>query len=566
MLWGLSAILVTSPLLAESRQPLRVLGSATIRATTLPGHAGPRVEGRLADDGDRPVSGARIDVDLTRVGAALPPRNIIPCPSYPAPPATSDDELAVATDAEGRFCFELPDTPGSGSIGLGYTDPEHLLGSASLSVAATPERQAIELRFVQAPHVLSLNTPTHAVEVSTRLRFPGPSRESLVEAELIVELGLEAPHRELVPLATSRTHVGERARFELSSDALGAPGAALLVARIKRPEGLAGEEARKRITKTAFVELSPVGDRHAGDAQDGIEVEVLARTVTGEVDGGSVEARLDGNPISTASVANGRARLLVRLPGRTPSGSTPEPVSIELVYVSSAPWWLPGPPAHTVVELRPASVWRQLPWFVAAAGILAWIAVLWTRPAERKRARSAEPPRPPGREELAVDESDARGYAGTVRDAHTGEALSGAELTILAPGLEGEVVLEQVTTDRSGAFTADWTRDTPDATRLRVAAAGYSTLDRPLPARGTLTVHLVARRRALLTRLIAWAERRGKPWYTGRPPTPRQVALTADLRGEELTADWARSVEEAVYGPSDPKEETERQLEGREPR
>ena len=70
---------------------------------------------------------------------------------------------------------------------------------------------------------------------------------------------------------------------------------------------------------------------------------------------------------------------------------------------------------------------------------------------------------------------------------------------------------------------------------------------------GLLELSLISRRRALMQRLVRWAERRGKPWT--RPsgePTPAQIAAVAVNEAEPEVERWARGVERLAFGPTPP--------------
>jgi hypothetical protein len=70
---------------------------------------------------------------------------------------------------------------------------------------------------------------------------------------------------------------------------------------------------------------------------------------------------------------------------------------------------------------------------------------------------------------------------------------------------------------------------------------------------GVIELSLISRRRALMDRLVRWAERRGKPWL--RPtaePTPAEIAATASLEAEPDVERWARGLERLAFGPVPP--------------
>ena len=86
-----------------------------------------------------------------------------------------------------------------------------------------------------------------------------------------------------------------------------------------------------------------------------------------------------------------------------------------------------------------------------------------------------------------------------------------------------------------------------------MTAPYHATLTAPSQVRGVLQLSLVSRRRALLERLVRWAERHGKPWT--RPlgePTPSNVASIAASESEPQVESWARAVEHLAFGASPP--------------
>ena len=142
------------------------------------------------------------------------------------------------------------------------------------------------------------------------------------------------------------------------------------------------------------------------------------------------------------------------------------------------------------------------------------------------------------------------GYRGYVRDAHDGTPLSPAAVSFVLPGTSGRV-LQQCLTTPDGSFRTE--SSFPAGTLIEVTAPFHATLTAPLPAPGVLELSLVSRRRALLDRLVRWAERHGKPWIrAGGDPTPATVATTAQGEQEPQVETWARSIEHLAFGASPP--------------
>ena len=96
-------------------------------------------------------------------------------------------------------------------------------------------------------------------------------------------------------------------------------------------------------------------------------------------------------------------------------------------------------------------------------------------------------------------------------------------------------------------------------------ARWHARLKRPLPQPGLLKIHLVTRRRALLNRLVDWAERMGYPWRTRIEPTPADVRGTAARQDMPQVERWAESIEGAAFGPEAVDEARENEIRGQEP-
>jgi len=75
----------------------------------------------------------------------------------------------------------------------------------------------------------------------------------------------------------------------------------------------------------------------------------------------------------------------------------------------------------------------------------------------------------------------------------------------------------------------------------------------PLPVPGVIELSLISRRRALLARLVRWAERRGRPWTQPvGEPTPDHIATVAANEAEPRVERWARGLEYLAFGPTPP--------------
>jgi hypothetical protein len=156
------------------------------------------------------------------------------------------------------------------------------------------------------------------------------------------------------------------------------------------------------------------------------------------------------------------------------------------------------------------------------------------------------------------------GWKGRVLDAHEGTPIEAARISVLIPAFGGDGCATSGVTDEQGHFELDHVERTEGA-RLEVTARWHSTLVKPLPPPGLITVNLLSRRRALLGRLVDWALRAGRPWTQPGDPTPGHVARVARARHAQDVEGWAESVENAAFGPEPPDADVEQEVREREP-
>jgi hypothetical protein len=303
--------------------------------------------------------------------------------------------------------------------------------------------------------------------------------------------------------------------------------------------------ATSAVTRTVTVSL-----RLAGDVESGIEpggvLRVNATTALGPAPSGIVEAQSRGLSIAAAPVRSGTAALT--LP------STPSALlggALQLEYVGAGAGWIPGPALE--VRVRPAgpAYGRYALWIVAA--VLATLAVVlsWRRPSRARPAPASAPPRPRASVEVIEAFPAGGGYRGVVRDAHEGFGISPAVINFIGPGPNRPVLL-QVRTNSQGGFQVE-SATLPPGTRVEVTAPYHATLIAPLPVPGVIELSLISRRRALIERLVRWAERRGRPWTEPvGEPTPHHIASIASSEAEPQVERWARGVEQLAFGPTPP--------------
>jgi hypothetical protein len=250
--------------------------------------------------------------------------------------------------------------------------------------------------------------------------------------------------------------------------------------------------------------------------------------------------------VAAARVRNGVATL--SLPG-TPAAMLGGTLTLE--YVGEGAGWLSGPPIELRV-LAPGPSYARYALWIAAAALAALAVVLsWRRPPRSRPLEATVPPRLRASVEVLEAFGAGGGYQGQVRDAHDGAGISPAVVSFVGPGSPGAVLL-QVRTASGGSFRVEGS-DFPAGTLVEVTAPFHATLTAPLPVPGVIELSLISRRRALMERLVRWAERRGKPWTrVSGEPTPAQIAAVASNEAEPDVERWARGLERLAFGPTPP--------------
>jgi hypothetical protein len=123
----------------------------------------------------------------------------------------------------------------------------------------------------------------------------------------------------------------------------------------------------------------------------------------------------------------------------------------------------------------------------------------------------------------------------------------GAALRVERPGFERADILGETVSAANGAFALAPMKPKP-GDQLVIESTMHSTLTRPLPPFGHLEVAMVHRKRALLGRLVAWAQARGGRFDAKPEPTPAQIRHAAG--SDSPVGGWADAVERAIYGGS----------------
>ncbi|XXX81068.1 carboxypeptidase-like regulatory domain-containing protein [Sorangium sp. So ce134] len=566
-----AAALVATPVAhAQARgAPLRiqVRGSAQIDAVAWAEPGGFVVRGSVIDDARSPVTEAPLSIDAVTSGGApvdLPPAE--GCAEGGAARArehrASQGGYAITTDERGGFCLRGRATLENATLRVRFPGGklyEPAEAKIPIETHAAPLAPVI-LRFDPPVDAIDLDRPTVNITVALRIDRRGAASGAPFERErLPVVLEDERGAR----LAEAPTGGDGRARFELATEGLGGAGQGVLRARFDGTAALAKASVSQGVVRYAQVTLALSHPVEPARAEDGVPIDVEARSSGGPVEGGVVEALRAGEPVGAAAVIAGKARVIAAFTAER-EGTVP----LSLRYVPAAPWWIPGAELAIDVPVAGPGVWRQIALGAAVLAIAGWVLGGWRRAPKRAEARAADekPAAPPGRAGVRIvgPIDDATGWRGAVADAHDGAPIAQAELTIVVPAFDGSGVVARAVTDDAGEFSieAPYRNDA----KLVVRAPTHSSYEQALPPPSRLGIALVTRRRAVLDRLVRWARRQGAPFEGPPEPTPghvRRVASRVQQREVEL---WATRIEHAAFGPEPVDERLEQDLGASEPK
>jgi hypothetical protein len=526
---------VGSAAAAENAPPgLKVSGKASFVTEARASGDAFEVRATLADEVGRPLPGAEIRIRAASVDG---PGTLHRCGD---PRGEAGGELLASTDKSGKVCITVTGMR-SGSVELSFQDPRGYLEHASRLVRL-PESvsTSFEIGFDPPLTTLSLDQPVQELGLVARAEGDAAVPDA---AELVLSLAEAGHERELGRVALDG--LGDVHRLSLVSASFGQPGPARLLGRLRSRDGEELAQVSIAVIRSATVALHV--DAGVGDGvEPGQALQLHAASALGPAPSGVVEARSRGMSVAAARVQNGVATLNLPAAPATLLGS-----SLTLEYVGEGAGWLSGPTLELRVLPAGPSYARYALWIAAA--LLAALAVVlgWRRPPRPRPSVAALPPRARASVEVLEAFGAGGGYRGFVRDAHDGVAVSPAVVAFIGPGSNGPVLL-QLRTSSDGAFHIE-SSDFPAGTLLEVSAPFHATLSAPLPVPGVLELSLVSRRRALLDRLVRWAERRGKPWTraTGEA-TPAHVAGVASSEAEPQVEHWARGLEHLAFGPNPP--------------
>jgi hypothetical protein len=553
-LFAFALVLVTE--VARGATPvIHVRGAARVSASASSLEGALLVAGSVSDDTGRPVGGALLTARALAVDAspvALPAPS--PCPHQAGGAGGSGNTRAEQTlraDANGRFCATFL-TDRASHVVLAFSDARGLFDPSEERVAVDHSRRGVELRFAPTAASFELERDQQRLQVSSRIAAPLPGSA----APLPLAVYAVTPGGDVL-LAQGACPADGAAELDVPSGRLPGPGPLELSLRFAGSPSLQPAEARRRVLATARVRLELSRLPAPADPTEGIPFDVAVASGAGAVDGGSVEARLDGRTVGLAKVERGGARLVAQFPRRADSAK------LELYYLAAEPWWRPGDPLRVEVKLLSRARWVSLAWVSALAAIALWLLWGFRRPTHR----GATPPTPGPRAPVAgvhlVKREDGEpGWRGSVRDAHDERPIAGASVALVTPAPE-RTVLTRVVTDDRGTFELAATG--LGELELAVSAPWHSDFTCRAPPHGQLRIDLVSRRRHLVGRLVRWADHRASSARDRAEPTPGDVKRYGRRASRDEVVEWAGAVEQAAFGPEAVDEALERDVIRREP-
>jgi hypothetical protein len=536
---------------------LRVRGGVRFEASATAAGGRTLLVGTLVDDTGRPVSEGLVHVrgmsaDGSSVALPRPEACAGSSEAGTLGPGADSGSPSLRSDRAGRFCVTF--VSDATTLELRYHDPRGLFDEATQKLSAEPTRQGVELRFVPSLTTLDLQRELQRAEIAVRAASPLFSENTPLPIALY---SVSARGEELLAQGTCPT--GASTALTFASSRIKAPGPLELAARFGGSDGLQPAEARIRLVATTRVRLALSRTPERADPSDGITIDVALASPVAAVTSGSVEARLGGHTVGIAPVDRGSAQVIARFAGRGPRAE------LELRYLPSEPWWLPGQALSVTAELAPRGRIGSWIWLVAITALTLWLVRGWRRPPRVPRAAAnLGEGRPAPAAAVVVVEADEsfRGWRGTVTDAHEGTPVAGAEVSLFGSPPEG-ALLARTTSDESGNFELSATEGTDLV--FSASSRWHSEFTCPAPPLGRLRVDLVSRRRNLLLRLVRWAERRGPMGRGLGEPTPAEVVRQARRSKRPDVAEWAGAVEDAAFGPAPVDDRIEHEVLTREP-
>jgi len=527
------------------------------------------IRGTLRDDVGHPLPDSHVAITFHGTPSDSPAL-MLPSPRRCTEPAAvgardphfAPDEYVVDTDALGSFCIRTALPVERGAVKLSFRGSSVYDGT-SAEIAFDLARASVTLAFNPEPAIVSLDRASYSVGL--RVTAPGIRKDhwrvTLRDEKKRPLGGAEVDPDGLVRIDVPTEHLASPGPGELSATLEGAP---ITAPTISHP-----------IERHARVDLELANPEPRGSPEDGIPIEVRAHSAGGPVNVGSIEATIDDHSVGAAPIRAGRATIV-------PTFASTRGISVtaSIRYLPDAPWWEPGPNLNVSLHLNAPSAWRRAGPILLALAVAAWmLRGSWLPHFLRAPSRPRVSPRPTARPALRIigERPSGEGWEGRVLDAHDGEPLKGAHVSIVVPSFPGgdgrsnEATVD-ATTDDAGCFVLAFDNGGAGPI-LRVRAPWHTPFEQPLPPPCELSIAMVSRRRHLLDRLVEWAAREWGPGQGVREPTPAEVASRARRAARESQEPeaarevevWARAVEGTAFGRADVDESAENAVVDLEP-
>ncbi len=562
---------------AGSRLVLR--GMARIDAHVARSHGKMLVRGTVTDDRGAPTPGVRVAVQLTRAGAdaisfaafgsATPEACGDVGDATQTPVLERPDRIVVTTDDDARFCVRLA-VPAERYVARLDARTSGLVDGAHVDVPIDLTLETVTLRFDAGRPLRSLSLD----DATTPLDVLASSEDDGITAPA-ERLPLKLTNESGTLLGEAMTDSSGRARFVVQSARLGPPGRGELRVSFAGSAEAGGASYVAEIERHARVQLEVPGAIRGAlpraSPEDGIALRIAARFTcfsqgcvglpTGVVE---VRTGADGEAeravLGVAPVERGEARVVATFAG----AGTAAQVPLIFRYLPDAPWFEAGEPLQLLQPMTPPSPWHRIALAAAGVFVVSWLGAGRLAQSARRSPRSRPSFRggsdDDGRRPLDVVRADASAsgtWSGRVVDAHEGTTLAATRLAIERPGFEGSELIAEATSDAGGRFVLV-AADVRLGDQLVAESPLHATARMPMPPCGEIQLALVARRRALLDRLVGWARRRGRPFDARPEPTPAHIRRAARTAGAgesvveraeraERIETWADAVERAAY-------------------
>jgi hypothetical protein len=559
---------------AEEGTRIHLRGMARIDAHAARSQGRIVLRGRVTDENDSPVPGTRVAVQLTR-GARESFSFSLASPEECAADAATigsrgsprtaqsvvldgPDRILVLADAMGRFCVRLA-VPTDRYVAHVEARASGLVDGARLDIPVDLALESVTLRFDPERVIVALDD-------ATTVLYALASTEDDGIIAVAGGLPLTLSNESGSTLGNATTDASGRARFVVPSARVGPAGKGEL--RIS----FAGSTDAGRAAYVAAVERRTSvrieapdaigGKLPVGSPESGVALRIVASAACASqgcagFPTGTVEVRsADDGPtpgvvIAAATLEHGEARVTAKFATPVDAGDVP----LQVRYLPDAPWFQPGERLTLSQPVRPATPWNKLALALAGLLVIAWLGAgrFADLPARGQRS-------PRSVRGLRADESQARidvvradasgsgTWTGHIVDAHEGTAVPATRVAIERPGFKQIEIIAETVADAKGAFALPLV-DVRPGDQLVAEGPLHGTVRHPMPPHGELQIALVARRRALLDRLVSWARRRGYPFDASPDPTPAHIRRTAPAAGraEPALKEWADAVERAAY-------------------